>query len=226
MVSEYVPICVTGNRYEVPAELTIMAALEWVGFRLVRSCGCRGGFCGACGTFYRLPGSPKLYTALACQAKIEPGMDIVQVPSFPVTRPTYDLTNMGDPDREVLRLFPEVRRCLGCNTCTKACPQELEPIEFIAGALRGDFERVADLSFECVMCGLCAVRCPAEIAPYQVALFIRRVVGRIRRPKPQYLVERVSEVRAGKYGAEVTQLAEMSIDQLKELYRKRDIEPL
>ncbi len=223
---DYVPISVMGNRYEVPREMTLMAALEWAGFRLVRSCGCRGGFCGACGTFYRLPESPKLHTALACQVKIEPGMDIVQIPAFPVTRPTYDLARMGSPHRELLRVFPEVGRCLGCNTCTKACPQELQPIEFIAYALRGDFERVAELSFECVMCGLCAVRCPAEIAPYQVALFTRRVVGRSGRPKPGYLTERVAEVRAGRHDAEVARLADLSVEELKELYRRREIEPL
>ena len=36
-----------GKKYSVPADLTIMAAMEYAGYRLVRGCGCRHGFCGA-----------------------------------------------------------------------------------------------------------------------------------------------------------------------------------
>ena len=35
-----------GKKYEVPAELTIMNAMEYAGYQLVRGCGCRNGFCG------------------------------------------------------------------------------------------------------------------------------------------------------------------------------------
>ena len=37
-----------GKKYVVPASLTIMEAMEYCGYRLVRGCGCRNGFCGAC----------------------------------------------------------------------------------------------------------------------------------------------------------------------------------
>jgi hypothetical protein len=42
-IEELIPIYVMGKRYEVPAGLTIMKALEYSGYQLKRGCGCRGG---------------------------------------------------------------------------------------------------------------------------------------------------------------------------------------
>ena len=39
-----------GKKYTVPADLTIMTAMEYAGYTLKRGCGCRHGFCGACAT--------------------------------------------------------------------------------------------------------------------------------------------------------------------------------
>ena len=36
-----------GKLYRVPDNLTIMRAMEYAGYQLVRGCGCRNGFCGA-----------------------------------------------------------------------------------------------------------------------------------------------------------------------------------
>ena len=44
-----IPIYIMGKKYLVPSGLTIMKAMEYSGYRYVRGCGCRGGFCGACG---------------------------------------------------------------------------------------------------------------------------------------------------------------------------------
>ena len=56
-----------GKKYSVPAELTIMTAMEYAGYTLKRGCGCRHGFCGACATIYRIKGENELKTCLACQ---------------------------------------------------------------------------------------------------------------------------------------------------------------
>ncbi len=49
-----------GKKYSVPAELTIMTAMEYAGYTLKRGCGCRHGFCGACATIYRIKGKNEL----------------------------------------------------------------------------------------------------------------------------------------------------------------------
>ena len=56
-----VRIYVTGKKYKVPYDLTIMKALEYIGYKLIRGAGCRGGFCGACATLYKVKGDYKLY---------------------------------------------------------------------------------------------------------------------------------------------------------------------
>ena len=46
-MEEMVPVYLLGKKYSVPATLTIMDAMEYAGFKLVRGCGCRIGFCGS-----------------------------------------------------------------------------------------------------------------------------------------------------------------------------------
>ena len=60
-----------GKKYSVPADLTIMTAMEYAGYTLKRGCGCRHGFCGACATIYRIKGDNELKTCLACQTQVE-----------------------------------------------------------------------------------------------------------------------------------------------------------
>ena len=62
-----------GKKYSVPADLTIMTAMEYAGYTLKRGCGCRHGFCGACATIYRIKGKNELKTCLACQTQVEEG---------------------------------------------------------------------------------------------------------------------------------------------------------
>ena len=161
--NELVPIFIMGKRYEVPPSLTIQKAMEYAGYQLIRGCGCRGGICGACGTVYRVPGSYKIEVGLACQTIVQPNMYLTQIPFFPATKSVYDLDKTKANIETLMKAYPELLRCLQCNTCTKSCPMEIEVMDYMAAAMRGDIERLAELSFDCVMCGLCTSRCPAEI---------------------------------------------------------------
>ncbi len=80
---DLVDIYILGERHRVPSSLTIIQAFEYSGYRLVRGVGCRGGFCGACATVYRLEGEPNLYFALACQTVVEAGMQLAMIPYYP-----------------------------------------------------------------------------------------------------------------------------------------------
>jgi hypothetical protein len=117
------------SEYQVPETLTVMKAVEYAGYTFVRGCGCRGGICGACATFYRFIGDYKLRAGLACQTVVEPNMLIAQLPFFPANRPGYDLENMdGGPHQALRSLYPEVFKCVGCGTastvsCADSAPQ-------------------------------------------------------------------------------------------------------
>jgi len=75
-VNSKINIFVYGKKFEVPKDLTIIDAMEYLGFRFIRGSGCRQGMCGACATLYRMPDSYKLNAALACQELVKDGMQI------------------------------------------------------------------------------------------------------------------------------------------------------
>ena len=57
-MENFVDVFLFGKCYSVPDNLTIMGAMEYAGYQLVRGCGCRNGFCGACATIYRIKDDP------------------------------------------------------------------------------------------------------------------------------------------------------------------------
>jgi ferredoxin len=222
--AELIPVYIMGKRYDVPASLTIMKAMEWAGYTLVRGVGCRGGFCGACSTVYRIKDDPKLYFGLACQTVVKPEMYLGQIPFFPATRASYDITQLQPVAGTLFQIYPELLRCLGCGTCTKACPQELNVKGYMAAAMRGDIAAVANMSFDCIMCGLCAARCPAEEPQYNIAILARRLYGRYLAPRSEHLLQRVEEIRVGTYDHEMAELKTLDKDALKTRYNAREIE--
>ncbi|MEA3377998.1 MAG: 4Fe-4S dicluster domain-containing protein [Chloroflexota bacterium] len=222
---DLIPVYIMGKRYMVPSTLTIMKAMEYAGYTLVRGVGCRGGFCGACATIYRIKGDPKLYFGLACQTVVQPNMYLAQIPFFPAQRATYDITQMEPTPATLFSTYPELLRCLGCGACTKACPQDLDVRAYMAAGMKGDIAEMADLSFDCIMCGLCAARCPAEEAQYNIAILARRLCGRYLAPRSDHLQERLDEIEAGEFDAALEELKQLSRDELAERYEARDVEP-
>ena len=223
-----VTIYVMGKAYQVPRDLTIMRAMEYAGYQFIRGCGCRGGFCGACGTVYRLESSYKVKVGLACSTVIEDGMYLTQLPFYPANKARYDIATLEPTTQTMVRLYPELMRCISCNSCTKICPQDIDVMGYVNAAIRGDYEAVADMSFDCIMCGLCATRCPAEIVHYNVALLARRIVGAKLRPRAPHLKERLAEIAAGQCAPEVEELTKLSEKELSERFydkKFRDIEP-
>ena len=220
-----VDIYVMGKHYAVPEGLTILTALEYCGYRIIRGCGCRAGFCGACATIYNFKNDPLLRYDLACQKTVEQDMYLTQIPFFPAVKAQYDLEQIKAAGDQVLALYPDIVKCFGCNTCTKTCPQELEVMWYMSDALRGDIHEVAVKSFDCVMCGLCAARCPQGLVPYNVAILCRRLYGRYLAPTSKHLDQRIADIESGKCDSDVEKLKKADEKELRRLYAEREIEP-
>lgn len=223
--ADMVNVFIMGKRHLVPEHATIMRAIEYAGHQIIRGAGCREGFCGACGTIYRLPGDYKLHTGLACTTLVQEGMSLTQIPNVPVEKGIYDLEALRPDVSAIEQVYPVTFRCVACNTCSKACPQNLPVMDYIQAAMRGDIATVADLSFDCVACGLCALRCPAEITQHKVGILARRLFGRYLRKESKDLQARLREVKSGQFDAEYADLMGMGKDSLSKLYFARDIEP-
>ena len=213
-----------GKKYSVPASLTIMTAMEYAGYTLKRGCGCRHGFCGACATIYRVKGKNELKTCLACQTQVEEGMYVASIPFFPTDKRGYRIEDIKADQQVMMQLYPEIYSCIGCNACTKACTQDLNVMQYIAYAQRGDFKKCAETSFDCVGCGCCSVRCPAGISHPQVAVLARRLNGKYIAPQSEHLTARVDEINTGSFDELIEQIMQKPIEEMKELYNSREIE--
>jgi len=184
-----------GKKYEVPESLTIMEAMEYAGYQLVRGCGCRNGFCGACATIYRIAGDRELKACLACSTKVENNMYVATLPFFPLVKEVYDIEKVKPTQQIMMQLYPEIYSCVG-----------------------------AEESFDCVMCGVCSSRCPAGISHPQVAMLARRLNGKYLAPHCEHLDARVVEIREGKFEALLENLMGKPLEEMKELYNHREIE--
>ena len=223
-MSNMVNVFFFGKKYEVPGDMTVMTAMEYAGYTLSRGCGCRHGFCGACATISRIKGDNTLKTCLACQKQVEDGMYIASIPFFPTDKRSYDINEIKPNQQIMMELYPEIYSCIGCNACTKACTQDLNVMQYIAYAQRGELEKCAEESFDCVACGCCSVRCPAEISHPMVGLLARRLVGKYIAPETEHLKVRVDEINKGNYDELIEQVMGKPITEMKELYNTREIE--
>lgn len=223
--TDLIPIFIMGKKYDVPSTLTIQKALEYAGYQLIRGCGCRGGICGACATVYRLPGNAKINVGLACQTVVQPNMYLTMIPFFPANRAVYKLDELKPDAQTILKYYPELVKCMGCNTCTKSCPMEIPVMEYISAALRGDIERAAEISMSCVMCGICAARCPAELGQYNIGIMCRRITGKHVKPKADHVWEMIDRINSGRYEKALDGLVTSDVQSLRKLYVERQMEP-
>jgi len=219
-----IDIYIMGKKYAVPESFTIMRAMEFAGYQLKHSCGCRTGFCGACATLFHRAGDHKLQAGLACQIRIEPEMCLTHIPLYPVSKAIYNIDNITPSASSIEAYYPEIYNCTGCNSCTEVCPQNINVRQYIAFAQKGDIAGCAFESFDCIMCGLCTYRCPAQIVQYQVGILARRLFGKYLLPQALHLQQRVNEIQEGKYEDELQCLMNLDMIELKSCYKSRDIE--
>lgn len=217
-------VYIMGKMETVPAEATIMGAIEYAGHTIIRGAGCREGYCGACATVYRNKGDYKIRMGLACMTLVEDGMSLAQIPSVPAEKAIYDIKKLKPDVTAIQKNYPVAFRCVSCNTCTKACPQDLQVMDYVNAAMRGDIEQVMDLSFDCVACGMCMIRCPAEITQPLIGMLAKRLYGRYLRKDSKELTKRIKDVRKGAFDAEYKELMTMSKKDLSERYYARDSE--
>jgi formate hydrogenlyase subunit 6/NADH:ubiquinone oxidoreductase subunit I len=220
-----IPVYVMGKKYMVPETLTIMKALEYAGYRFIRGCGCRGGICGACATVYRKPGDYHLRVGLACQTVVEPAMYLTQIPFYPANRASFDYEQLSAAPEEIFKLYPEVFRCIACNSCTKVCPMDVQVMDVISAVKQGNIARAASLSFSCIQCGLCTSRCMGELPQYHIAQLARRLYGGKMVPRAQHLIEAVQKAQESQQQNMLAELTKCDERKLVELYEAREIEP-
>jgi len=213
-----------GKLYAVPADLTIMTAMEYAGFQLLRGCGCRHGFCGACATIYRVAGSNTLNACLACQTQVIDGMFVATLPFFPTVKKQYEIEEVQPREQILMQLYPEVYACIGCNSCTKSCSRQLRVMQYISYAQRNELEKCAHESFDCVACGICSARCPAGISHAMVGILARRLTGKYIKPEATHAKAAAESISNGDFDTLIEEMISKPLAEIRALYDSRDIE--
>ena len=152
-------------------------------------------------------------------------MYLTQIPFYPANRAVYDIEEVEPTAESIHALYPELFRCVACNSCTKACPMDVEVLDYISALKQGDIEKAAKLSFDCIQCGLCASRCMGELPQYHMAQLARRIYGKYIQPRADHLKKRVVEIESGKYDGILNELTGMDKRELEKRYKEREREP-
>ena len=192
----------SGERHTVPDGITVIQALWSIGRKTVHGVGCLGGVCGACPIGYRLPDEMQQRTGLACQTVVREGLSVTFYPSDPSPKAIYDLPAHPPERTDLFAVYPEVRRCTSCRACSTVCPQEIDVMGGVRAAINGEFGSVAEKFTSCVMCGLCAMVCDVQIRPHRVGIWARRVHAACYPKAAGYLIDRLDEMKKGKFDRE------------------------
>jgi len=197
-----VAITVNDSPCHVPHGITAVQALWYAGERPIKGIGCLGGSCGACVFSYRIGNDSTIKTGLACQTLVEEGMAFTFAPAPPPKPPAvYTLEDLQPAKEQLVKFYPEARRCTNCMACNWVCPQGIDARAMVRRATAGDFVDSAERFTTCIMCGLCATVCDVGIAPQRVGLFAHRAVARSL-PPPATLLTRIEAIRSGVFEAQ------------------------
>ena len=195
--SQRIRVEIQGKQHQVPKGISMLQAYWFIGEEPIHGVGCLGGVCGACTVSFQTKESPQMQTGLACQMPIQDGMSFSLFPIAPPKIKKYQLSSLQNSGAELLRLYPETKRCVSCRACTVACPQDIEVMDGVLSMIRGNLESAADLFYNCVMCGLCSMVCDVGIKPQMLGLYARRVLGRDLAHHDGQLIKRVQEIEEG-----------------------------
>lgn len=223
-----VTIEIDGEAHSVPAGITLIQAMWRLGRPMIHGVGCLGGVCGACPVMVRHkvgpgaegydqkevvgggnvnhgapnPNQMETKTSLACQTPVQAGMAVTFLPSDQSVKAIAPLPASA-PDRQtIFKFYPETKRCTACRACSSVCPQGIDVMGGVRGAINGELSAVAEKFTSCVMCGLCATVCEVRIRPHRVGMYARRLSGAFHPKAPADLLKRIEEIGSGKYEAE------------------------
>ena len=206
MSENLLTLTIDGHEVKASSDSSIIQAYARAGNAITANVGCMGqGVCGSCRCMIRKEGEREVTTALACETKVEEGMQVSFLDYFiPEHIQYYDVSEVGDGWNwldDTAKAFPEAQHCRHCGSCNRACPKGLEVENGVAQVVSGDFGAAALTFDQCVMCNLCTLSCPEHIRPNHLGLFARRMKA-ARTLRPVDLMRRLREIDSGKMKVE------------------------
>ncbi|SDG80903.1 2Fe-2S iron-sulfur cluster binding domain-containing protein [Pseudomonas flavescens] len=200
MSTPAIQVTINGELIQTSAMRSILEAVIDSGHPLIDDVGCMGqGVCGSCRVLIRRAGEREVSTALACETRVEPGLQISFLDHLPMNRHhTYDTDDWNDTWSILERIdatFPEAKHCRHCGGCDRACPKGLEVQKGVNLAAKGNLA-ASQVFDECIMCNLCTIACPEHISPNHLGIYIRRMSSSVGF-RPADLMQRLRQIDSG-----------------------------
>ncbi|MGN6972737.1 2Fe-2S iron-sulfur cluster-binding protein, partial [Neisseria sp. P0006.S006] len=131
MSENLLTLTIDGHEVKASADSSIIQAYAHSGNAITANVGCMGqGVCGSCRCMIRKEGEREVTTALACETKVEEGMQVSFLDYFiPEHIQYYDVSEIGDGWNwldDTAKAFPEAQNCRHCGGCNRACPKGLQ----------------------------------------------------------------------------------------------------
>jgi len=144
MSENLLTLTIDGHEVKASADSSIIQAYARSGNAITANVGCMGqGVCGSCRCMIRKEGEREVTTALACETKVEEGMQVSFLDYFiPEHIQYYDVSEIGDGWNwldDTAKAFPEAQNCRHCGGCNRACPKGLQVENGVAQVVSGDF---------------------------------------------------------------------------------------
>jgi ferredoxin len=206
MSDQPIRISLEGREVSASPNQSIIQAYLSSGQTLVKGVGCMGqGVCGSCRVMVRRAGSSDVTMELACESRVEDGMQVSFLEygkhfAFTPRRPhIYRIEDLQDSWQTLYKIgevFPEAAHCRHCGGCDRACPKKLEVEHGVDLAVAGDIVLAAEVFDQCVMCNLCTLACPEHIRPNHLGLFVRRMIASLTL-RPADLMRRLQQIESG-----------------------------
>lgn len=197
-----ISLVVNGQHLKADEGSSILEAVMQSGEPVTDNIGCAGqGACGSCRVLVRRSGDKKVTAALACEEKVEEGLQVSFLDHLPINRRQH-LYKTDDWEgqtwhilQRINEVFPEAKHCRHCGGCDNACPKHLEVQKGVNMAAAGDLN-AAIIFDECIMCNLCTIACPEMISPNHLGTYVRRLTSAMSL-RPSDLLQRLHQIETG-----------------------------
>lgn len=197
-----VSLIVNGKQLKADEGSSILEAVMQSGETVTDNIGCSGqGVCGSCRVLVRRQDEKKVVSTLACETKVEEGLQVSFLDHLPVNhrQHVYKTDDWEGKTWNILErineVFPEAKHCRHCGGCDNACPKHLEVQKGVNMAAEGDLNAAAIFN-ECIMCNLCTIACPEMISPNHLGTYVRRLTTAMTL-RPSDLLRRLHQIDSG-----------------------------